>query len=89
MKTVDIMPLKTISDEYRIISLNVSKCYRCDWDDQVHESFRLYVSQIEKLSDAVQNIYTRTQQELNELDAMNIDDIVTEAERLCREADSI
>ncbi len=89
MKTVDLSPLKINDSEYEELSKTISDKYECEWDDAVHESYGLYVSQIQEHSRAIHVIRCKAEALVEELEGLNVDEMISKAESLCEESATV
>ena len=88
-KMVDLTPLKNNDMEYKEIISAIENCFKCEWDDAVHNSYKKYIEQIAEHLVSLHNIRCKIELMQKETDELKIDDINIKAENLCREADSI
>lgn len=89
MKIVDLTPLKNNDAEYERLVSEVSDHYKCDWEDAVHDSYGVYVKQVQERSRAIRVIRCKAESLAKEAEALRIDELATKAVTLCREAESI
>lgn len=89
MKTVDIAPLTNCDHEYEKAFTNVSGKYKCNWDDPVHDSYLRLVKDIQEYSGNIHKIRCKAESLEKEAETLNVDSMMTKADILCREANSI
>ena len=89
MRTVDLTPLINNDHEYDKAYVNVSEKYKCNWDDSVHDSYLRLVKDIQEYSSNIHRIRCKTESLEKEAEALNVESMMTKAESLCREANSI
>ena len=89
MRTVDLTPLINNDHEYEKAYLNISKKYKCNWDDTVHDSYLRLVKDIQEYSSNIHRIRCKAESLEKEAEALNIDSMMIKADNLCREANSI
>ena len=89
MNLPDLSALKNLDMEYKQITDEVSVHFNCEWDDQVHDSYRYYVKDVSECAETVHKINTRSEMIVKEVDELKIDELVKRAEELCREADAV
>lgn len=89
MKTYDLTPLKRNDEEYAKMAKDVSKLYKCDWDDKVHDSYLEYVNQVQEYSEKLHVIRCKAEMLVKEIEDMIIEEMTKSAQSLCREADLI
>lgn len=89
MKTVDISPLKINDTEYEEAARTISEKYECEWDDAVHDSYSIYVNQVNEHSRAIHVIRCKAEALVEELEGLNIDEMISKAESLCEESETI
>ena len=89
MKTVDLSPLKTNDAEFERIASSVEERFTCEWDDVVHDSFGLYVKQIQERTRAIRTIRCKAETLVKEIEGLKVDELIKKAEYLCKEADTV
>ena len=89
MIIVDLTPLKNNEMEYEKLMVSVLERYRCDWDDAVHDSYAAYVKQTEERSRSIREIRCKAEKIVKEIESLKIDELISKAEILCREAESV
>ena len=89
MRDFDISPLKENDIRYGKLVEDTASCFNCDWDDAVHDSYLTFVKQLKELSDEARRIRCRTESLEKEAESLNMDKILSEAESLCREAETV
>lgn len=89
MKTVDLTPLKNNDTEYEKLAATVSEHYKCDWDDAVHDSYGVYVKQVNEKSRSVRVIRCKAEALAKEAEGLRIEELIRKAASLCREAGDI
>ncbi len=89
MNRVDITPLIDNGRQYSEISQRLSDRYECEWDDDVHDSFRGYVKQVQEYAGDLKEICNRTEILNKEVEELGLDEIIQDANDLCRKAETI
>lgn len=89
MRTVDLTPLINNDHEYEKAFINVSEKYKCNWDDMVHDSYLRLVKDIQEYSGNIHRIRCKVEGLEKEVKALNVDSMMTKADGMCREANSI
>lgn len=89
MKIVDLTPLKNNDAEYEKVAASVSEHYKCEWDDAVHDSYNVFVKQVEERSRSVRVIRCKAEALAKEADSLKIDELIKKAVILCREAGTV
>lgn len=89
MQKLDISPLINNDVQYRKIVEDVSKSYKCDWNDEVHDSYKAYVEQLEKSSRGLSIIRNQTEALVKEIEQLKTDDYKKTTLSLSREVDRI
>ncbi len=89
MNTVDLSPLKINDTEYGEVAKNTSEKYKCEWDDAVHESYGLYIRQVQEHSRSIHVIRCKAEALVKELEGLNVEEMINKAESLCKESASV
>ncbi len=89
MKNCDLTPLKSIDTEYEKASDTVSEYYKGEWDDKIHDSFLIYLKQIQENSRKIHVIRCKTETLEKEVEELKIEELKRQCENLCKEADSV
>lgn len=87
MKKVNLSPLKNNDLEYKKIITLISEKFNGNWDDNIYESFRLFIKQISNNADSVHRVRSKAEMILKEINELNIDEQLNKALDLCGEAD--
>lgn len=86
---VDLTPLKKNDMEYQRLAASISERYKCEWDDTVHDSYGVYVKQVEERSRSLRIIRCKAEALEKEAESLKIDELISKAVILCREAGSV
>lgn len=86
MKTIDLSILAQTDKEYSSACLSLKEKYKGDWDDDVHESFRLLLTQIETNQASVHTIHNEANAIKSEVLDLNVEGLCRTANSLCKEA---
>ncbi len=89
MKIVDLTPLKNNDTEFEKLASAVTEHYKCDWDDAVHDSYGIYVKQVQERTRAIRVIRCKAEALAKEAEALRIDELARKAVNLCREAGNV
>ena len=89
MKIVDLTPLKNNDTEYERLAASVSERYKCEWDDAVHDSYGVYVRQVDERSRSVRVIRCKAEALAKEAEGLKIDELIRKTAILCREVESV
>lgn len=89
MKAVDLTQLKNNDIAYEQLATKVSERYVCSWDDAVHDSYGLYVKQVQNRSHDLRKIRCKAEELEREIEALKIDELRKKTNYLCREADTV
>lgn len=89
MRTADLTPLANNDAEYEKLVLEVSEHYKCEWDDTVHDSYGIYVKQVQESSRSVRVIRCKAEVLAKEAESLGIDELIWKAKVLCKEAESV
>ena len=88
--------LKNASDRYGKVLTDLTNSYNCDWNDEVHASFKKFIVECEEYSSAIKYVKHQSEQACQELNSLNIDQeksnskkLNNDAFRLCQEARSL
>ena len=83
MKTVDLTSLKANDTEYEELIRTVAEKYECEWNDEVHDSYELYIRQIQEYSRTIHMIRCKAEVIVEEIEDLNYDEMIHTAESLC------
>ena len=72
--------------EFAEISYNIENRYRCDWDDEIHDSFGRYVQAQKKASEDLHDIRESLYRMQIEVESMKIEALLAEIDDICLEA---
>lgn len=89
MITVDLSSLKANDIEYEELSKTISNRFDCEWDDSVHESYRIYVRNVQERSRSIHMIRCKAEVLAKEIEELKIDEVIHKAEILCEESSSV
>ena len=89
MTVFDLGPLKKNENEYDNLVSAVTEQYRGDWDDPVHESYVMYVKQVQERCRVIREICCKAEDLAIEVGKLEIKELTKKAESLCREADMV
>ena len=88
--------LKTITNTYVKVASVVEHSYKCEWEDEVHDSFGKYVQQCGEQACLLKDISNKMEHICQELNALHISQekeeikkLNCEAEQLCGKARSL
>lgn len=89
MSEVNIEPLSKADTEYIQLSDSLKEKFDCAWDDSVHESFRIYIKTVDRISDEL-NRNTKTVVSLiDSVGALQIDKLETKVNSLIDEVNAV
>ena len=89
MKEMNLTPLKDIDVQYEKITETLDTKYKCDWDDSILESYGKYVSQLREMSKSVKTVRCRVETLQKEAEELKVEELISKAGVLCREADAV
>ena len=89
MININLTPLKDNDSEYEKLATVVSNRFKCDWDDGVHDSYGVYVKQVEERARQIRTIRCKAEALVKEAEGLRIDEQISKSKILCREADSV
>lgn len=89
MRNADLTPLANNDAEYEKLVSEVSEHYKCEWDDAVHDSYGIYVKQVQESARAVRVIRCKAEVLAKEAEGLGIDELIRKAKDLCKEAGSV
>ena len=89
MSEVNIEPLSKADTEYIQLSDPLKAKFDCEWDDSVHESFRIYIKAVNQISEGL-NRNTKTAVSLfDSVEALQIDKLETQVNSLIDEVNAV
>ena len=88
MKKLDISSFEKLEREYKNTVEELKKKYNCEWEDSVHDSFGLFVKEIEINDEEISGIGKRIYNIKSEVEMIDIDNILSKATTICKEVDS-
>ena len=86
---VDLTTLTVIDIEYTKVVAAIKQKFRCSWDDQLHDSFRLYVDQETQTAEKVHNIRVGAEETDHSIDDLDIDGLLRRSEEISNEVETI
>ena len=89
MKAVDLTPLKNNDAEFEKLASAVTEHYRCDWNDAVHDSYGIFVKQIQERARSIRAVRCKAEELAKEAEGLKIDELIRKAANLCREAENV
>lgn len=89
MKEINLSPLIHSDIEYGKIVTKLGERFKCEWDDSVHDSYGLYIKQLQEYSREVHSIRCKAETLEREIADLKITELKKKVEILCREADAI
>jgi len=89
MRTVDLTPLKDNDTQYEKIVVELANRFKCEWDDSIHDSYDLYVRQLQEHTKEVRAIRCKAETLEKEAEELKVDEIKKMADVLFREADLV
>ncbi len=89
MKTTDLKNLTFADKAFEMSAQEMNQRFNCAWDDEVHDSFRLLLKQIDDQRVNIHSISSNAETVMNRTDNLNFDGLCQTAENLCREVDSL
>lgn len=89
MKEIDLSTLVQTDSMYEKASIALSERFKGAWDDEVHNSFHLLLTQIDENHTKIHSGSTEAEEIYNAAIALNIDGLCQTAECLCREVNSL
>ena len=89
MKITDLTPLSKNDAEYEELVSSVSEHYKCEWDDAVHDSYGVYVKQVQESARLIRIIRCKAEELAKEAEGLEIDDLIKKAVNLCKEAGNV
>lgn len=89
MKAVDLTPLKNNDAEFEKLASAVTDHYKCDWNDAVHDSYGVFVKQVQERSRSIRVVRCKAEELAKEAEGLKIDEQIRKAASLCREAENV
>ncbi len=89
MKAVDLTPLKNNDAEFEKLASAVTEQYKCDWNDAVHDSYGIFVKQVQDRARSIRVVRCKAEELAKEAEGLKIDELIRKAANLCREAENV
>ena len=89
MRIPDLTPLSNNDAEYERLVSAVSEHYKCEWDDAIHDSYGIYVKQVQENAHSVRIIRCKTEELAKEAEGLGIEKKKKKAMDLCKEAGKV
>ena len=89
MKTVDLSLLSQTENSYKEALLSLKEKYKCNWDDEIHDSFSVFISQIEENVNNIHLAVSEIDLVKHSVHDINTEDLCKTAESVYREAESV
>ena len=89
MREINISSIVNLDSQYQTIVDTTRTKYSCEWDDAVHDSFKRYVDEIQQYSEELRNIRKNTEINMQKIDELQIDNLVSKSDELCSEVDGL
>lgn len=89
MIITDLASLSNNDAEYEKLASSLSEHYKCEWDDAVHDSYGIYVKQVQESAHSVRTIRCKAEELAKEVESLEIDDLIKKALDLCKEAGDV
>lgn len=86
---ISLSPLKQNSVEYQTLVEKVSQSYKCEWTDDVHESYGMFVKQTQLMSQEINEVYNKSDLIQKEINELKLELMIKKADVLCAEAKTI
>ncbi len=86
MQSINLDQILRNESEFTDISYTIENRYRCDWNDEVHDSFWVYVQEQKKASENIHNIREKAYKIQEEAESLEIESMLSEIDRICMEA---
>ena len=78
--------LKNASERYEKVESIIGRSYNCEWDDEIHESFKKFVVGCEGDARSLKTINNQVERTCQELNSSHIEQEKNSAEKLNRDA---
>lgn len=62
--------------------------FDCEWDDEVHDSYETYISKCRTATQGIEGVLGALEKNCAELDSIQPDQIVQDAENVCTEVNA-
>ena len=86
---MDIDRLNDNDKRFSELAEALSAKFHCEWEDMVHDSYKVFVEQMRAHSQDVHRICQKAGTILEKTCSLNVEELGRKADALCREADSI
>ena len=89
MRSIDLTSLTQTDTEYEKAALALNEKYKGNWDDEVHDSFRILLNKVEENRSNIHSISFQVHSIVSATTALDIDGLCSTAKSLCREVQSL
>lgn len=89
MREVNITPLIDNDTQYEGLSKTLEDSYKCDWDDEIHDSYSGYVNQVKEIHEGIRSARCKAESFQKEVEDLRVDEAMSKADDLCKEAESV
>ena len=80
----NVDPITKARAELESVTNNLSSAIAGDWDDEVKDSYKNYISQCKSILQNVRSAEDRMKRECNTISSINVDAIISKAEATCQ-----
>lgn len=87
MECIPVAQIKKVADNYRELSERLSRDYKGQWDDPVHDSFGEYNRKVNNTTDTIMDIFKSTQNIADS--SLDNNDIISKADKVMNEVNSV
>ena len=85
----NVDPITKARAELESATNNLNSAIAGDWDDEVKDSYKNYISQCKSILQNVRSAEDRMKRECNTINSINVDAIISKAEATCQKIHNV
>lgn len=85
----NIEAIESAANKVSVSTNRLSSTFASDWNDEVKESYRRYISQCNEKAEKIRSIISKMKSECSKISNANVDELVNDAEATCFAIDGV